>query len=586
MAIIDILETSTDAEKAIEKGNIVLFILIEKNIMKHIIIATLLLIISAIVTAQTDKNNTPLEGEWVGIVNLGKEAIYMRLLFKNEEGNTKIVVLSMQPDGISAQPTDVNVKSPRIQFQLKRNTVQLLFDGKLQGKRLAGNIRSAQGSGVFQFVRHLPVDPKLYDEYAGPYELGSGKFVIIRRGDGLNGAPPFSVGRSWLHYVDNSGRTRILFCSSKDKFFSGPSYLVPLPVEVYVAFIRNKEGIVTGLRWRENGQAEIFAPRSKLYKEESVHFQNGNITLAARLLTPTAKGSHPAVVLIQGGPGPGTRNEQYLIAGDILARHGIATLIYDKQGCGGSSGDWRMQSYEDMAKDALAGVEFLLRRKEIDPNRIGLWGISEGGWIAPIAASRSSDIAFVILISAAGISHAEVDLALVEPMLRQAKFSEQEIQEALAFEKLSINFARSGKGWDQLEPLLGGAPEKKWFYHSTIYTHTAGYPPTSKDHWFWTQYRLSADLDPVATLRKVTCPVLAIWGELDAAMPYRINKKGVEQGLKEGKNKDFTLTVFPKGGHILWLEDTGNYIQVKKYVPGYFDTTIKWILKRVRRQSK
>ena len=175
--------------------------------MKRIIIATLLLIISAIVTAQTEKNNTALEGEWVGIVNLGKEAIYMRLLFKNEEGNTKIVILSMQPDGISAQPTDVNVNSTRIQFQLERNADQLLFDGKLQGKRLAGNISSAQGSGVFQFVRHLQVDPKLYDEFAGPYELGSGKFVIIRRGDRLNGAPPFSVERSWLHYVDNSGRT-------------------------------------------------------------------------------------------------------------------------------------------------------------------------------------------------------------------------------------------------------------------------------------------------------------------------------------------------------------------------------------------
>ena len=554
--------------------------------MKRIIVATLFLIISAIVTAQTEKNNTALEGEWVGIVNLGKEAIYMRLLIKNEEGYTKITILSMQPDGISAQPTDVNVNSARIQFQLERNTVHLLFDGKLQGKRLAGNISSAQSSGAFQFVRHLPLDPKLYDEYAGPYELGSGKFVIIRRGDRLNGAPPFSVDRSWLHYVDNSGRTRILFCSSKDKFFSGPSYLVPLPGQVYVAFIRNKEGIVTGLRWRENGQAERFAPRSKLYKEESVHFQNGNITLAARLLTPTGKGSHPGVVLIQGGPGPGNRNEQYLIAGDILARHGIATLIYDKQGCGGSSGDWRMESYEDMAQDALAGVEFLRRRKEIDPNHTGLLGISEGGWIAPIAASRSGDISFVILISAAGISHDELDLIFLEPMLRQAKFSEQEIQEAIAFDKLSINFARTGKGWEQLESLLSTAQNKKWFYHSTIYTHTAGHPPTSRDHWFWRQYRLSANHDPVATLRKVTCPVLAIWGELDAEVPYRINKKGVEQGLKEGGNQDYTLRVLPKGGHILWLEDAGNYIQVQKYVPGYFDTVIKWILKRVRRQSK
>ena len=479
--------------------------------MKRIIVATLFLIISAIVTAQTDKNNAVFEGEWVGIVNLGKEAIYMRLLIKNEEGNTKITIHSMLPDGISAQPTDVNVNTARIQFQLERNTVHLLFDGKLQGNRFAGSISSAQSSGVFQFVRQMQVDTKLYDEYAGAYELGSGKFVIIRRGDRLNGAPPFSVERSWLHYVDNSGGTRVLFCSSKDKFFSGPSLLVPLPVEVYVSFIRNKEGIVTGLKWRENGQTEKFAPRSKLYKEESVHFKNGNITLAARLLTPTGKGSHPGVVLIQGGPGVGNRNETYLIVGDILARHGIATLIYDKQGCGGSSGDWRMQSYEDMANDVLAGVEFLRRRKEIDSNRIGLWGISEGGWIAPIAASRSSDIAFVILISAAGIPHAELDLVLVEPMLRQAKFSEQEIQEAMAFEKLSINFARTGKGWDQLEPLLGTA-QKKWFNNSILNTHTAWYPPTAKDHWFWMQYRRSADHDPVATLRKVTCPVLAIWG--------------------------------------------------------------------------
>ena len=71
-------------------------------------------------------------------------------------------------------------------------------------------------------------------------------------------------------------------------------------------------------------------------------------------------------------------------------------------------------------------------------------------------------------------------------------------------------------------------------------------------------------------------------GELDAAMPYRINKKGVEQKLKEGGNQDYTLMVLPKGEHILWLEDTGNFIQVQKYVLGYFDTIIKWILKRVK----
>jgi hypothetical protein len=76
----------------------------------------------------------------------------------------------------------------------------------------------------------------------------------------------------------------------------------------------------------------------------------------------------------------------------------VAALIYDKRGCGASTGDWTRAGLHDLAEDALACVRSLRGRPDINADQIGVWGLSQGASIIPIAAGRSPDVAFLIAV--------------------------------------------------------------------------------------------------------------------------------------------------------------------------------------------
>src|ERR1043166_2477625 len=137
------------------------------------------------------------------------------------------------------------------------------------------------------------------------------------------------------------------------------------------------------------------------YKEEDVAFQSGGVTLTGTLRLPLTNGKHPAVFLLVGS-GPVARDGEWVYA-DHFARHGIATLVYDKRGTGSSGGDYRDESLNDEAADALAGIHYLQSRKDINARRVGLYGRSHGGIVAPLAGSLSKDVAFIINVSGAGV---------------------------------------------------------------------------------------------------------------------------------------------------------------------------------------
>jgi dipeptidyl aminopeptidase/acylaminoacyl peptidase len=135
-----------------------------------------------------------------------------------------------------------------------------------------------------------------------------------------------------------------------------------------------------------------------------VTFQNGEVKLAGNLWIPTGEGPFPAIVVVHGAGKITSQDYKYFSF--FFTHHGFATLTYDKRGVGASSGSYKgvdpengVAVLEGLASDALAGVEFLKGLDYIDPNRIGLFGISQGGWIAPLAASKSSDVAFMALYS-------------------------------------------------------------------------------------------------------------------------------------------------------------------------------------------
>src|SRR5262249_22610129 len=150
------------------------------------------------------------------------------------------------------------------------------------------------------------------------------------------------------------------------------------------------------------------------------------------LTVPRPGGPFPAVLLITGS-GPQDRDEAvaghkpFLILADHLTRQGVAVLRVDDRGVGGSTGTLATATGDDFADDVLAGVEFLKTRSEINPKRIGLIGHSEGGMVAPLVASKSNDIAFIVLMAGPGVPGDESLYLQGAALLRASGMNESEI---------------------------------------------------------------------------------------------------------------------------------------------------------------
>src|SRR5262249_58636639 len=110
-----------------------------------------------------------------------------------------------------------------------------------------------------------------------------------------------------------------------------------------------------------------------------------------------------------------------------LTRRGRAVLRADDRGVGQSTGSFSTATSADFAEDAQAGVEYLTRRKEVNPRQIGLIGHSEGGLIAPMLAARSNGIAFIVLLAGQGQSGEEVLYAQGQQILKAQGASEEEL---------------------------------------------------------------------------------------------------------------------------------------------------------------
>ena len=151
------------------------------------------------------------------------------------------------------------------------------------------------------------------------------------------------------------------------------------------------------------------------YQTIDVEFDNGadQVKLAGTLTVPEGAGPFPAVVLITGS-GPQDRDESlmghrpFLVLADHLTRRGIAVLRYDDRGVGKSTGNFATSTTYDFKRDAEAAVAFLRTRPEIDAKRIGLCGHSEGGLIAPMVASETPDVAFIVLMAGTGVPGDEI----------------------------------------------------------------------------------------------------------------------------------------------------------------------------------
>ena len=416
-----------------------------------------------------------------------------------------------------------------------------------------------------------PMEETRLREYTGTYSWGPNAFIYLQMWEEFTG---FGKPRELLAF-DESGDVRTLYPYDVDKFFAGPGMAISTSVESRIEVQRDNTGKIASLTWQRDGTAPRTARRVEIEKRENVRFSNGDIQLAGTLISPATSGKHPAIVLVHGS---GDENREYVLPwARFLIRRGVAVLGYDKRGVGESTGDWHTASFEDLAGDVVSAFEYLKTRSDVDREHIGLLGVSQAGWVMPLAANRAEDIAFLISISGAGIPPSDTTLDQARNEMTMGGMPSQTVDEIIALLKLQYEFARTGKGWDEYAAA-----------RTKLATRMGAPPPTipgTPDAPYWQTIKSFYFYDPVPALRSLQTPTLALWGELDNNILAEKNLAAWQAALVAGGNKDFTLRILSKANHSQWEAQTGSNAEMrslKRFVPEYFTTITDWLAQRIR----
>lgn len=311
------------------------------------------------------------------------------------------------------------------------------------------------------------------------------------------------------------------------------------------------------------------------------------VRLAGTLIMPPGRGPFPAVVFVTGS-GPQDRDEAlmghrpFLVIADYLARHGIASFRYDDRGVAKSTGSFDKATSADFSQDAEAAVHYLMHVKGIASNHVGILGHSEGGLIGPMVAARSTDVAFLVLMSGPGVPGDSILLlqgraiaiamGTPEEAADRATKSQRLLVEAVAGSRDSLDaVARLAVAKDSI---LATVPNDR---RAAAEAQIGQAMPELLSPWF----RYFLQYDPRPALRRVHVPVLALGGSLDLQVPAREDLAAIDTALRAGGNRDYRVEELPKLNHLFQTATTGapsEYATIEETVaPAALDTIATWI---------
>jgi len=303
---------------------------------------------------------------------------------------------------------------------------------------------------------------------------------------------------------------------------------------------------------------------------EAVTFTNGAIIFAGTLYLPAGRGRHPAVVVFHAADG-GTRDfHAYRHLLTALPAAGFAVLIYDRRGSGASGGDFHAATFEDLARDGLAAIKLLESRQDIDPARIGVWGMSQGGWLATLAATLSPHVAFVVAVSGPGVGPARQMDYSASYALREAGYSADVVKQALQVRATVNDYYRGRTGRSDAEQVVEGARKEPWF--AEIMLPNSGNLPDDPRHSKWYD---TMDYDPLAVLGRIRVPIIFFFAEKDRWVPVDESIANIRRAMRSNR----TVTIVRIRGADHYME-TGTPDSGGPTSEQYVKRLVEWLSKR------
>ena len=279
-------------------------------------------------------------------------------------------------------------------------------------------------------------------------------------------------------------------------------------------------------------------------KSEEIRFTNQSTQLVGTLYLPKSKPPHPAIIVVHPASG-GERTDPFYDHLKLeLPKHGIAVLLFDRRGAGASEGDFRTADFEDLAGDVIAGIEYLQTRPDIEKSKVGLHGTSQGAWIAPIAAARKPDIAYIVAVSASGVSPADQMNYGVAFHLEQQGFDRAVIAEVVRLRNLVNEYFRGRVSREEAAAELSRFEHEPWYERGYLYS--SGELPLDITQSKW-HYEM--DYEPLAVWKQVRQPTLFLFAEVDEWVP--IGQSMVNYRNATAHLRDVSLRQIPGTDHLM-----------------------------------
>jgi hypothetical protein len=323
------------------------------------------------------------------------------------------------------------------------------------------------------------------------------------------------------------------------------------------------------------------------YQTETVRFATStaasggaSLMLEGTLTRPSTDADAPAAVLV-AGTGPHDRDgarhghKPFLVLADHLTRQGIAVFRFDERGVGSSEGTQRGATFGDFATDVQAAVQMLRAQPGIDASAVGLVGYSEGGVIAPIAATRTENLAFLALLSAPGLPGDSILARQLDRRNRQRgldrrtralqRGTQQRIFEVL---KQDADSAAIASDLRRIMIEASGISGERIIEREIRRLMQP-----------WLRFYISHS--PRATLRAVEVPVLALYGANDRQIDPAAHRQAVEKALAAGASPPHTVQIFENLNHRLQPSATGGMSEYGRipetFAPEVLTTLSDWI---------
>jgi pimeloyl-ACP methyl ester carboxylesterase len=284
----------------------------------------------------------------------------------------------------------------------------------------------------------------------------------------------------------------------------------------------------------------------------------GDVRLSATLVMPHAGRVRGGVIPLHGA-GAGDRSFfLYEHLAQVLPGRGIAVLRYDRR---------PSRAGEDVPLDVQAGdarAAMGLLRDRIAGCPVGLWGFSQGGWAAPLAAATwPGEVAFLIVVSSCGVSPAAQMRFGAAEQLRRHGYGKDDLRQLDTAAAAAVEYLRGDRDRRSAQALVDDAARRPWFRH-------AGIPRQLPERGAWADM----DFDPGPVFARVSCPVLAFYGETDQWIPVGASISAWRRAREASGSKDLTVATLPGCDH---TPADGEGTTVESISPLYTRTMISWL---------